>query len=104
MRSRTVVGSSMRPNESHDPLRSVVVIGRVSAAQMPALSRPNLGLQAPRLGPSKTFKSTVRQSGGRSPTQPSETAARRPNEGRPSAAKTQQLGWVHKPMPRIMPC
>ena len=60
MRSRTVANNSMRPNESHGPLRSVAVIGRISAARVPALSQPNQGLEAPRPGPSETFRSTER--------------------------------------------
>ena len=89
----------MRPNESHGPLRSVAVIGRISAARVPA----NQGLEAPRPGPSETFRSTIRQSGGMSPGQPSATAARRPGEGRPSATGAQQLGRAHMPTPRRAP-
>ena len=103
VRSRTGARNSMRPNESHGPLRSVAVIGRISVTRVPALSQPNQGLEAPRPGPSETFRSTIRQSGGMSPGQPNATAARRPGEGRPSATGAQQLGRVHMPTPRRAP-
>ena len=41
LRSRTVARNSMRPNESHGPLHSVPVMGRISVARVPALPQPN---------------------------------------------------------------